>query len=478
MSGKGVAAGLALLFLLTACTGQTPPRAEAVRATEAGTSACAHPPRGTDPGPQTPVTIDVVEQAYLCILAYHYSGATLDARSLLLAGFAAFTQELNRAGHDLPEATMPALGGDRAADWAAFEAAYRRVTGRLPDDGELREKLAAATLRAVVAALGDNHARWAPGRRPPPGYYDGDQYGLGLRTSLRAQVGENPGVALPPLFVTAVLGGAAEKAGLRPGDVIASIDGSAPFIGGQVTSAAIAALYPQYPQADPVRLQVRREGSSRTVTLKPGLFQPDPDAVRPVTAKVLDDDVAYVRLGGFGPDAADRVLKEIARLRAGRTLTGLVLDLRGNGGGSPNEVNRLLGGFAHGEVTAYLCRVDGTCDTMRTDDTVPLVGLPLVVLIDRGCASACEHFGSVVKDLRLGTLVGTRTAGAMPGPAEPYLLGNNTVLTLPSRRHLAPGREVIDRIGVAPHHHVPPAAKDAAAGRDAALAKALTLLRG
>ncbi|RBQ17643.1 peptidase [Spongiactinospora rosea] len=478
MTGKGVAAGLALMFLLTACTGQAPPRAEAVRATEAGTSACAPPRREAEPGPETPVTIDVIEQAYFCVLANYYSGATLNARSLLLAGFAAFARELGRAGHDLPEATMPALRGDRKADWAAFEAAYRRVTARLPDDAGLRDRLAATTLTALVAALGDDHARWAPGRRRPPGYYDGDQYGLGLRASVRAQVRENPGVALPPLFVTAVLGGAAEKAGLRPGDVIESIDGSAPFIGGQVVPAAVAALYPQYPQAEPVRLEVRRDGSRRTVTLKPGLFQPDPDAVRPVAAELLGDDVAYVRLSGFTPDAADRVLKAIGRLRAGRTLTGLVLDLRGNGGGSPDEVNRLLGGFAHGKVTAYQCAVDGDCQSMRTDDGVPLVGLPLAVLIDGGCASACEHFSSAVRDLRLGTLVGTRTAGAVSGPARPYLLGNNTVLSFPGRHHLAPDREVIDRIGVAPHHHVPPTAKDAAAGRDAALAKALTLLRG
>ncbi|MEU8379337.1 S41 family peptidase, partial [Streptosporangium sp. NPDC048865] len=103
--------------------------------------------------------------------------------------------------------------------------------------------------------------------------------------------------------------------------------------------------------------------------------------------------------------------------------------------------------------------------------------LPLAVLTDRGCASACEHFGSAVKDLRLGHLVGTRTAGAISGPAQAYLLADNTLLSLPARYHLGPNREVIDRVGVPPDHHVPLTPKDAAAGRDPALAKALTLLR-
>lgn len=475
MTAKSTAAGLVLL-LAVACTAQTPPRAQPGK--PAGAAAVCAQPRGNPP-PETPTTIDVVEQAYFCILANYYSGATLDARSLLTAGFAAFVQELNRGGRDVPEATMPALTGDRTTDWVAFETVYRRVTDRLPDDAELREKLAAATLQAVVAALDDDHARWSHGVERPPDYYSGDQYGLGLRAGAGPQVADRPGTALPPLFVTAVLGGAAKAAGVRPGDIIESVDGSAPFIDGEVTPAAVAALYPRYPEAGALLRQ--STGRRWTVTLKPGLYQPDPATLQVVTTKLLRDGIAYVRLSGFAPDAADRVLRAISRMGTSRTLTGLVLDLRGNGGGSPDEVNRLLGAFAHGKVTAYQCTAslhtaDGACDPMRTDDSVALLGLPLVVLVDRGCASACEHFSSAVKDLRLGRLVGTRTAGAVSGPAQPYLLGDNTTLTLPSTRHLAPSHEVIDRVGVAPDHYVPLTPRDAAAGRDAALDEALNLL--
>ncbi|MFG1862905.1 S41 family peptidase [Microbispora bryophytorum] len=479
MTAKSVTAGL-VLFLAAACTA-TPPRTQPAATTTGGSPVCAEP-QGNPP-PETPTTIDVVEQAYFCILANYYGRATLDTRALLTAGFAAFTRELNRGGRDLPEATMPALTGDQHADWAAFEAAWRRVAGRLPDDAGLQSRLAAATLQAVVTGLGDDHARWAHGAKRPPDSYDGDQYGLGLRANVGPQVSADPGTALPPLFVTAVLGGSAKEAGLRPGDVIESINGSAPFVDGAVTPAAVAALYPRYPEARAVRLQILRQetGRRRTVTLKPGLFQPDPATLQVVTTKLLRDGIAYVRLSGFAPDVANRTLRAISRMRTGHTLTGLVLDLRGNGGGSPDEANRLLGAFAHGKVTAYQCTAslstgDGACDPMRTDDSVPLLGLPLVVLIDRGCASACEHFSSAVKDLRLGQLVGTRTAGAVSGPARPYLLGDNTTLTLPSTHHLAPGREVIDRVGVAPDHHVPLTPRDAAADRDPALDKALNLL--
>ncbi|MGW4468584.1 S41 family peptidase [Nonomuraea sp. NPDC004354] len=468
MTVRTVTAGLALL-LAAACTAPTPPRSQA---SAAASTVCA-PPHGP-PGAETATTIDVIEQAYFCILGNYYSGATLDARSLT-AGFVALTQELNRKGRDVPEATMPALTGDRKADWAAFEAVYRKVTDQVPD---LRERLAVVTLEGIVAGLGDNHASWAHDVEQPPDYYDGDGYGLGLQANVNgAQVNGNPGVALPPLFVTTVQGGAARAAGLRPGDIIESINGSAPFIDGKATPA-ITALYPRYPEARPVRLRLLRQTTGRRwiVTLKPGLHQRDLSALQVVQSKLLQDGIAYVRLRGFSPDSADRALKAIARLRTGRTLTGVVLDLRGNGGGSPGEAIRLVSAFVHGKATAYLCIVDGTCETLRTDDTVELLDLPLMVLTDRSCASACEHFSSAVKDLGAGRLVGTRTAGVISGPAQPYLLGNNTVLRFPVRHHLGPDREVIDRIGVPPDHYVPLTPEDAAAGRDPALAKALDLL--
>ncbi|GAA1262637.1 S41 family peptidase [Sphaerisporangium rubeum] len=467
--GATAAAGLALL-LAAACTAPTPPRREA--GTQAAT-VCV-PPQGP-PQAETATTIDVIEQAYFCILGNYYSGATLDARALLTTGFAALKQELNREGRDVPEATMPALTGDREADWTAFETTYRTITDQVPG---LRDKLAAVTLEAVVAGLGDNHARWTHDVERSPDYYDGDGYGLGLQANVDGpQADTSPGAALPPLFVTTVDGGAAQAAGLRPGDVIESVNGSAPFLDGKATPA-IGALYPDYPEARPVRLRLLRQSTGRrwSVTLKPGLFQRDPATLRVVWSKLLDDDIAYVRMHAFAPDSADRVLKAISRLRKGRTLSGVVLDLRGNGGGRPTEAIRLVSAFVHGKVTAYQCTVDGRCEPARTDDTVELVGLPLTVLTDRGCASACEHFSSAVKDLRLGRLIGTRTAGVISGPAQTYLLTDNTTLGLPTRHHLGPNREVIDRIGVPPDHHVPLTPKDAAAGRDTALAKAVTLL--
>jgi carboxyl-terminal processing protease len=98
-------------------------------------------------------------------------------------------------------------------------------------------------------------------------------------------------------------------------------------------------------------------------------------------------------------------------------------------------------------------------------------------LTDRNCASACDSFASAVKDLHLGTLVGTRTAGVVAGPQVPYLLNDGSILALPRYHDIAANQEVVDAIGVAPDHYAPLTAMDLSAGRDPGVAKAVVLLR-
>jgi carboxyl-terminal processing protease len=110
-------------------------------------------------------------------------------------------------------------------------------------------------------------------------------------------------------------------------------------------------------------------------------------------------------------------LQAIPTLATGVKPRRLTLDLRGNGGGSPAGVSTLLGAFIHGKAYADDCDVHGSCAATYTDTSVPLLHLPLVVLTDRNCASACDAFSGAVKDLRPGTLAGTRTSGIMAAPA-------------------------------------------------------------
>jgi carboxyl-terminal processing protease len=171
--------------------------------------------------------------------------------------------------------------------------------------------------------------------------------------------------------------------------------------------------------------------------------------------------IAYVALSGFDPGTGS-ALDLIKRLQKKVKLRGVILDLRGNGGGSPSEVALLLGAFEHGRAWSYDCTITGRCTASYPNSTTRLLHLPLAVLTDRNCESACDAFAAAVKDLNLGTLIGTRTAGIASGPADGWLLDDGSVLGLPAEHTLGADHGIIDGIGVAPGYYIPYTAKDLA----------------
>lgn len=224
-----------------------------------------------------------------------------------------------------------------------------------------------------------------------------------------------------------------------------------------------------------ITLQRPATGRTWTVTLKPAPFRPS-RAASVGTSRLLDGDIAYVQVPGFGPGEATAVLTAIAQMHQSNPIRGVILDLRGNGGGDPQEDAALLGAFVHGKAWSYNCTASGACTPNYVDDATPLLHLPLVVLTDRDCASACDAFSRAVKDLHLGILIGTRTSGIVAGPATGYILDDGSELILPPEHQLSADHEIINDIGVAPDYYLPMTAQDLSAGHDPDIAKALTLL--
>ncbi|NUS56389.1 MAG: PDZ domain-containing protein [Streptomycetaceae bacterium] len=423
-----------------------------------------------EPPVDRPTTVVTLQQVYECILANAYAGPVVDSRDMLASAFAYFTSELQRRGVDRPAAALPKLTGNSARDWKAFAATYEAVRATLPDDAMLRQRLDAETIKGMIEYLRDNHAGWLKGQ---PG--EGPRYTLGIMESPTGRPTADLRDATVPLYLKTVdAGSPAEQAGLKPGDILVAVNGVPLAVNGQVTAGAVEWLHPK--SADTVKVTVERPSTGKTLTVEmaPAVDRPQPQPKAGV--ELVADGIAKVTLPSFSPGVARDVLDKLAGLRRTAQVRGIVFDVRGNGGGRGEEVITLISSFVHGKVTSSECDVRGRCTPNRTDDSVPLLNLPMTVVTDGMCASACDDFVGAVKDLGVGKVVGARTAGKVSGKPLAYRLEDGSTLLLPKKHHVSANGERINDIGVAVDVEAPVTAADLSAGRDPGMDKAVALL--
>lgn len=188
--------------------------------------------------------------------------------------------------------------------------------------------------------------------------------------------------------------------------------------------------------------------------------------------RVLPGNVRYISVNGFMWDKKDAPASVDA---AARFLSGgdaIIVDLRRNGGGDSDAVQRLISYFmptAGQELMKFHDGLTGKTDVTRVMGSLPaprLTGKPLYVLIGNGVASAAEEFAYHVQQFKLGTLVGRKTAGAANNnshyPVAPFFVASISV----GRPEHPVSHTNWEQVGISP---------DVEAAPDAALERALLL---
>jgi carboxyl-terminal processing protease len=197
----------------------------------------------------------------------------------------------------------------------------------------------------------------------------------------------------------------AESAGIEEGDVIVSVDGKS--IAGVPADISTARI--KGPAGTEVKLGVEPTGDGRKRTLVVERADVRVPAVDGELRRVDGRDLAHVRLFTFSEGAHGELRETIERLyREGAE--GLVLDLRGNGGGLLNEAVLTSSIFVEdGTVVSTESRTQGSRDYEAVGDAID--PRPTVVLVDRDTASAAEILAAALEVNDLATVVGTRTFG-------------------------------------------------------------------
>jgi len=405
--------------------------------------------------------------------------ATLIVGTLLFVGGAAFGLVLPRlnpaAGEGLADwLTSPLpLANDvpESADtpeglttlfrpfWQAWGIVHDEFVDRPVDDTAMMR----GAIRGMIEALGDEHS----------GYMDPDEYDQANISLEGSYEGIGAWVDTDAEFLTIISpmpGSPAEAAGLEPGDQVIGVDGE------DMTDVPPQLVIRRVmgPEGTIVVLTIRREGLAEPfeVEVTRGKI-----SVPSVESETLEQGVAYVGLANFG-DSTIADLRQALRERLADDPAGLILDLRGNGGGYLASAVDVASEFIDDGVILTERFGDEHEEVYTADGDGLALEIPLVVLIDGGSASASEIVAGAVQDHSRGWLVGEATFGK--GSVQNWHPLNDragAVRVTIARWYTPDGRSIEDG-GLLPDIEVAITEDDVAAGRDAQLERAIELLLG
>jgi carboxyl-terminal processing protease len=233
----------------------------------------------------------------------------------------------------------------------------------------------------------------------------------------------------------------AERAGLRAGDQILRVD-DVPTAGLPLPETVRRI---KGPPGTAVNLTVTREGLAQPIQAK---LTRSVITVRSAEYKVLPDRIGYLRINNFNdntPDVARAALKD---LRA-KSIRGLLLDLRNNPGGGLEVCIDVASQFVGKGPVVYIQERGRKRQPREASRDARRFDLPLVVLINKGSASASEILAGAIQDAGVGKLVGVSTFGK--GLVQTvFPLRDGSALALTTARYLTPKLRDIDHKGIDP----------------------------
>ncbi|MEO8272785.1 MAG: S41 family peptidase [Chloroflexota bacterium] len=415
--------------------------------------------------------------------------AVLGGGALFMSGYSVGSEQGRAPGSSISDADA----------WKPFWNVYDAVTTRYPLGPVERSTLIEGAIRGLVESVGDPYSSYLSPEDFTGTINDisGTFEGIGAEIgSVDAGGNTSDCATFGPdchLVIIAPLDGSpAEKGGLKPGDVVLQVDGST--LDGLTPDEARNRVRGK--AGTEVKLHIQRFAGATPVPTgaagspAPGATQAPRQLLeefdvtivrakvqrREVTSRVLaNGTVGYVSLAGFSAEGAKQ-LRAATQAHLDNGVKKIVLDLRGNPGGFVTDALNVASQFI-GSGPVYWTQdakggqleVDATSGGIATDPSIQVV-----VLIDRGSASASEIVAGALQDRGRAKLIGETSFGK--GTVQEWIeLGELGGVKLTVNKWLTPNKRWIHKVGLTPDIAVTVPA-DNPAGNDPVLDKALEVL--
>ena len=237
----------------------------------------------------------------------------------------------------------------------------------------------------------------------------------------------------------------AAKAGVKPGDLITMLDGQT--VQGLTLAEAVDKM--RGPPGSPIKLTIKREGIDTPIDLS---MNREVIHIQVAKSHLEAGDIGYVRLTSFNEQTDPALRKAVTdmKAKAGGQLKGLILDLRNNPGGLLDQAVAVSDDFLdQGEIVSTRARHAQDSQRWNAKAGDIAQGLPLVVMINGGSASASEIVAGALQDQRRAVVLGTRSFGK--GSVQTVMpLPGNGAMRLTTARYYTPSGRSIQGLGITP----------------------------
>lgn len=346
-------------------------------------------------------------------------------------------------------------------DYAAVEDVYDKL--RTGYDGTLdQQKLMDGLKHGLAQASGDPYTEYfnAEEAKDFSSQLDGTFVGIG------AELGKDADGNV--IVIAPISGFPAERAGLKPNDIIATVNGES--ASGQSVDQVVKKIRGE--AGTKVKLQLVRNKSEQIEVE----ITREQIKVPSVKSEILDGNIGYLRITRFGDDTT-RLATEAANNFAQAKVKGVVLDLRDDPGGlldAAVDVSSLW--LKPGQTVLQEKRGGVLIRTYRANGTNPLQGVPTVTLISAGSASASEITAGALRDNKASTLMGVKSFGK--GSVQNVnQLEDGSILKVTIAHWFTPSGKGIDKQGIEPDKKVERSDDDVKNNRDPQKDAAVELLK-
>lgn len=287
-------------------------------------------------------------------------------------------------------------------------------------------------ISAMVESLGDQYSSYLNAEDLVSYQEDTKESYKGIGVSVNFDGETNEMTVVSPYD-----GSPAQKAGILPGDIIQKVGDMT------VKSDTYNAVldYIKNGKDDEFELTILRDDETLTIPVRREEVKR-----QSVTYKMFAGRIGYIRVSEFIHNTKEEFKNALGELKE-RDMTGLLIDLRNNPGGYADTVIDMTDALLPEGVIAYLEDSHGDRQYFHSDENA--LGLPMVVLINQGTASASELLAGSLKAHGLATIVGEKSYGKAVGQSV-HPLSAKTAIYLTNARYFTPNGECIDGVGIEP----------------------------